>query len=236
MIQAVFFDIDDTLYHFTEANRLAASEVEIYVCKELKIESGAWKDAVKQAQLRIGARLGQSSPTTHNRQIRFQNALEILHKPIHPHGTKLYQLYWDTVLKNAVPEPGVERMLDLLKKKGIHLGIGSDMTSYIQNKKLEMLGLAPYFDSVVTSEEAGSDKPNSSIFQLCMEKAGCAPEECLFIGDNWEKDVAGACAVGMHCACYSRYSRPPGWGEEYCFNSYEDCIQGDRIRIGKLTI
>ncbi len=58
MIQAVFFDIDDTLYHFTEANRLAASEVEIYVCKELKIESGAWKDAVKQAQLQDRSQIG----------------------------------------------------------------------------------------------------------------------------------------------------------------------------------
>lgn len=236
MIKAVFFDIDDTLYHFTEAGRRAAREVEKYVCENLGIGADVWQDAAKKAQERIGARIGFDSPAIHNRQIRFQNALEILKQPIYPHGTRLYQIYWNTVLNNAAAEPGVEALLIRLKAKGIYLGIGSDMTSYIQNKKLEVLGLAEYFDSVVTSEEAGCDKPDSRIFHLCMEKAGCRAEECLFIGDNWKKDVAGACAAGMYSACYSKYSKTPGWGDEWCMKSYEECIRGEKIRIGNLTI
>lgn len=86
MIKAVFFDIDDTLYHFTEAGRLAAREVERYVYENLGIGPDVWQDAAKKAQERIGARIGFDSPAIHNRQIRFQNALEILKQPIYPTG------------------------------------------------------------------------------------------------------------------------------------------------------
>ena len=81
--------------------------------------------------------------------------------------------------------------------KGIRLGIGSDMTAWIQYKKLEKLELLTYFDFVVTSEEAGLDKPAPMFFNLCLKKAKCEPGECLFIGDNYLKDYRGALAAGM---------------------------------------
>lgn len=36
-----------------------------------------------------------------------------------------------------------------------------------------------------------------NFYELCIEKAGCLPEECLMIGDSLEKDVLGAKAAGM---------------------------------------
>ncbi|MCD7887241.1 MAG: HAD-IA family hydrolase, partial [Clostridiales bacterium] len=61
----------------------------------------------------------------------------------------------------------------------------------------ERLGLLDALDFVVTSEEAGVEKPDPGLFLLCAEKAGCLPEECLFIGDNLKKDVLGAQNAGM---------------------------------------
>ena len=52
-------------------------------------------------------------------------------------------------------------------------------------------------DFVVTSEEAGCEKPEKAFYELCIKKAGCLPEECLMIGDSLEKDVLGAKAAGM---------------------------------------
>ncbi len=51
---------------------------------------------------------------------------------------------------------------------------------------------------MVTSEEAGAEKPDVRLFALCAEKAGCTAEECVFVGDNLKKDVAGAKNAGMH--------------------------------------
>ncbi|MDD2981458.1 MAG: HAD-IA family hydrolase, partial [Hespellia sp.] len=105
-----------------------------------------------------------------------------------------------------------------------YLGIGSDMTSYIQNKKLEKMNIAKYFDAVVTSEEAGRDKPGPEIFELCAKKAGCQVEECLFIGDSEEKDYMGAKDVGMQARCYAKYSGGIKGKTKDNFNSYEEIM------------
>ena len=71
------------------------------------------------------------------------------------------------------------------------------MTAHIQFRKLEKLSLLSFVDFVVTSEEAGCEKPEKSFYELCIEKAGCLPEECLMIGDSLEKDVLGAKTAEM---------------------------------------
>lgn len=232
MIKAVFFDIDDTLFHFSKANQIAMEEVEQYVLGHLWIAPEELCDAINQAQMEIGARLGFDSAAFHNRQIRFQNALEILQQPIYPYAMQMYHIYWNTVLEYTIAEPGIPEVLKLLKKKQIFLGIGSDMTSYIQNKKLEKMQLSYFFQAVVTSEEAGMDKPGLPLFALCARKAGCRPEECLFIGDNPQKDIAGAKRAGMQYTCYSKYSNADTVDRKYCIESYEDCVQGETLVFG----
>ena len=59
-----------------------------------------------------------------------------------------------------------------LKERGIRIGIGTDMTAHIQYRRLEFLNLSPYIDFIVTSEEAGVEKPTPHLFELCVEKAG----------------------------------------------------------------
>ena len=47
-----------------------------------------------------------------------------------------------------------------LKKRKIRIGIGTDMTAYVQYRKLEAIGVTSYIDFIVTSEEAGAEKPH----------------------------------------------------------------------------
>ena len=71
------------------------------------------------------------------------------------------------------------------------------MSAIEQFRKLETLGLLDLVDFVATSEEAGVEKPHPAFFDLVVEKAGCAPGEILFVGDNLRKDALGASAAGM---------------------------------------
>lgn len=224
MIKAVFFDIDDTLFHFSGVHPHGMKAITNYLQETNNVSKESLNQALFQAQKIIGERIGYSAAAFHNRQIRFQNALEILGIPIYPYATRMYELYWNTIIEEAVPEPGICQLLKSLKEKGIYLGIGSDMTSYIQNKKLEKLGIAQYFDSVVTSEEAGIDKPDSGVFRLCISKAGYRPKECLFIGDHVEKDYKGAKAAGMQALCYAKYSGGVKADERANIFSYEQVL------------
>ena len=52
------------------------------------------------------------------------------------------------------------------------------------------------FDGVVISAEVGLHKPQPEIFLLGAERAGVAPEQCVFV-DDLRENCEGARAVGM---------------------------------------
>ena len=52
-----------------------------------------------------------------------------------------------------------------------------------------------YFDGLILSHEIGVRKPKAEFFQHCQQRAGTAPEHCLFI-DDMPDNVAGAQACG----------------------------------------
>ena len=57
-------------------------------------------------------------------------------------------------------------------------------------------------DCMVTSEEAGVEKPAPGIFNLCLEKLRLPAGEVCFVGDNLERDVKGAMAAGMQAVWF----------------------------------
>ncbi len=67
----------------------------------------------------------------------------------------------------------------------------------VQFRKLKNSGMDHYFTNVITSEEAGSKKPDPEIFQYSLRKTGALAADSLMIGDDLEVDMAGARQNGM---------------------------------------
>ena len=177
MVKAVFFDIDDTLYSYTEAHKPALKAMKEYAARELGVSEDAYDDYVRQAQAVVKRRVGRDCSTLHNRLIRFQCMLEILGRPIFPHAEVMGKLYWDTLIDHMQEEEGAGELLKTLKERGYYVGIGTNMTAGVQFRKLTKLGFGPWIDGMVTSEEAGVQKPDPKLFLLCAEKAGVSPEK-----------------------------------------------------------
>ncbi len=72
------------------------------------------------------------------------------------------------------------------------------------------LGLEPYLDFVVSSEEVGANKPAPAIFLAAVEKAGVKASEAVHVGDQYELDVVGARGVGINPVLIDRYDVTPG--------------------------
>ena len=208
MIKAVIFDIDNTLYGFDKANAAGIAAVAEYACRELNISAEDFSALHKKTQERLNQRMGKVA-ATHNRLIRYQNMLEELHLPLSPHVLKMEALFWDTLLEKAELTEGAEELFRTIKRMGILIGIGTNMTARMQFRKLEKLGLLPYTDFVLTSEEAGMEKPDPLFYEFCAEKAGCASGECLFIGDSYSHDARGAVRSGMKALWYCPDDRVP---------------------------
>ena len=96
------------------------------------------------------------------------------------------------------PREGVGETLAALRRRGLHLGIVSNIDEDQFHPLWDRIGLGRYFDAVTTSEEARSCKPHPGIYRHALGKAdGVSPEEVVFVGDSLEYDVAGANALGM---------------------------------------
>ena len=98
--------------------------------------------------------------------------------------------------------------LEILKQQNLILGLltnlDSDMAPICRG-----LGLEPYLDFVVTSKEAGADKPKPPIFLAALDKAGVNASEAVHVGDQYKMDVIGARGVGIKPILIDRYDIYP---------------------------
>jgi HAD superfamily hydrolase (TIGR01549 family) len=61
-----------------------------------------------------------------------------------------------------------------------------------QQHKIDVVGLAPHFDAIVISGAAGVAKPDPAIFELAAAQLDLAPSAIWHVGDSLQTDVAGA--------------------------------------------
>jgi REG-2-like HAD superfamily hydrolase len=109
--------------------------------------------------------------------------------------------------------------LILLKKRGFKLGLISNVDKKI-DEVYQSLGLLEHLDFVVTSHEAGCDKPDPRIFMAALEKAGVNPDEAIYVGDQYHLDVVGARNAGIKPILIDRYD----W-----FDDINDCPRIKRL-------
>ena len=189
---AFLFDTDNTLYPYDPAHNAAMKAVKEKVLVSFSISSDEFEQAFHEARSQVKNRL-KNTASSHSRLLYLQRMLEIMGL-----GSQVLlaldfeQTYWRSFLSNAILFDGVKDLLDDIRLLGIPTAIVTDLTSQIQFRKVVYFGLDRYFDYIVTSEEAGSDKPHQAPFKLALEKM--RPEgNCIWmIGDNAENDIAGA--------------------------------------------
>jgi putative hydrolase of the HAD superfamily len=111
------------------------------------------------------------------------------------------------------PCEGAVETLDELRRRGLRLGLisvcGEDVA-----RTWDESPFAGRFDSVVLSCSVGLAKPDPRIYRLAAEELGVAPEECLFVGDGANDELAGAERAGMRAAAILRPGEEePLWPE-----------------------
>jgi putative hydrolase of the HAD superfamily len=127
----------------------------------------------------------------------------------------LYEGQSEVGFASVEPREGAGETLAALRRRGLHLGVVSNIDDDQFHPLWDRLGLDPYFDAVTTSEEARSCKPHPGIYRHALGKAGdMAPEEVVFVGDTLDYDVVGAKALGMTAVLISDLpDRVEGGGE-----------------------
>ncbi len=209
MIRAVIFDLDDTLYEYGPLDKEAWGKVRELVCGKLGISVAAYEEAYSYGRRETKRQLGNVA-ASHNRLLYCQKTLEYLGVNPVPLSLRMYETYWGTFLEKMRLFDGVREFMDRMHERGITMMVCTDLTAHIQHRKIEALGIAEDIKYLVTSEEAGREKPAPEMFALCLEKLKKRPEEVCCIGDSLERDVKAALAAGMQAVQFypERPSRP----------------------------
>ncbi len=97
---------------------------------------------------------------------------------------------------NLVLFDDVAPALTDLKARGLILGLISNIEQDITDT-LERLNLPSWLGIIVTSLDAGANKPQPEIFRYALKQAGVQPTEALYVGDQYQVDVLGAERAGI---------------------------------------
>ena len=195
--KAVIFDTDNTLYAYGPAHASATRAAVSKACKLVGCSEDAFVAAYTSARAEVKSQLGETA-ASHSRLLYFQRTIEILGLRTQLLMTlDIEQTYWRNFLSSSVLFPDVRDFIFDLRSIGVRTAIITDLTAQIQFRKIIYFGLDDSFDYVVTSEEAGADKPNKAPFAIALNKLQVATDDIWMIGDDPISDIRGAAAFGM---------------------------------------
>ena len=194
-IRAVFFDLDDTLLDRKGTFLLYCDHMirTFFPNSISQTESEIIKHFIVEAD-KDGYEL---------RSVFYQTIVEKYSLPFS--AAELEQEWFCSFHRFCVPMDGLMETLKYLGAK-YKLGIITNGASLMQNKKIDSLGIRPFFDAIIISSEAGIKKPDEKIFRMACEALNADNKSAVFVGDNYEKDVMGAKNAGMHPVWMKRHS------------------------------
>lgn len=112
--------------------------------------------------------------------------------------------YTDVGIFENRPYPGVEEMLEGLKRKGYILAVASSKPERFVRRILDHFHLTGYFQEIVGSEMNGGRTSKAEVIEEALSRlhmSGCR-KDVIMVGDK-EHDVLGAREAGISCVAVS---------------------------------
>ncbi len=191
-INALLFDLDDTLYSRDAAFRKWA---QIFAREDLKLaeDDPHYQETIEQiVALDDG---GYSSRIVLFSKIKEAHPLLLQHSV-----DQLLQTYNRRFFDYVWAGEETQGLLTALKGAGLPFGIITNGATFRQLRKINILGFDQLTSCIFVSEQFGCKKPDATIFLAAADCLGHEPGHILFVGDNPLRDIWGAHQVGMHTA------------------------------------
>ena len=200
--KGVLIDIDDTLYPYWPSHIKALNQTLLFLKKTYPLIFGhltldQFNETYQKHRKIVIERLYPNG-MCRNRYILFLSWMESLNiKRAYVLAQRLENIYWKSFIENIKPDPKAMNFLNYCYQHSIKVVALTDMQAEIQIKKLKRLKMDRLISYLVTSDEAGKEKPYKNIFRLSLKKLGLKASEVIMIGDNDQKDLKGAAAIGI---------------------------------------
>jgi putative hydrolase of the HAD superfamily len=213
-VQAVFFDLDDTLCGYWDAAKTG-----LRAAFDLHPAPGKTTDELIAAWANEFRRFAHELKTSHWYEIYLTQGgvtrVQLINETLQSLGIDDPELAWrigeaygrerDARLKLF---PEAIEVLDALKGR-FPLGLITNGPADIQRQEIETLGIGDYFDHVFIEGELGLGKPHPTVMRRAERSVGLSGREILFVGNSYAHDIVPAFEAGWATAWVRRPSDVP---------------------------
>ncbi len=213
-IEAIIFDLDDTLY-----------PERAYVFSGFSAVAEAFRDLLGDPVATVARMRELFDPNRRRRvfdSILQERGIDVDHALVND-MIHAYRSHGPTIALH----PDADDVLSLLRK-GNKLGLITDGHSESQWGKIDSLRLRDRFDKIIVTSELGPDraKPHPRAFELMAERLGVEHSACVYVADNVAKDFIAPNSLGWTTVrilrpdgIYSDTTPPPGGTPQHEINT-----------------
>lgn len=182
-IQAVLFDLDDTLYlendYFAGGFRAVIDELNH---RQTPTPRTATADLLRFHHLAREGVFDRASTIWGFPRVWIPDLIAVFRE----HDPEIQLL------------PGAELVLEETRDR-YKIGLVTDGHADVQLRKIDRLGVRPWFESVIVADSLGREfwKPEPLGLLKCLEELDVAPGSAVYVGDNPDRDTQGARNAGM---------------------------------------
>ena len=125
-----------------------------------------------------------------------------------------FAIFMKTLINSIELMPNFKSIMPFIQS--YKLAVMSEDTSDLTFPKLKKFDLLNRFNLVITSDRIGEMKPTLSYYKAIFRDFNVEPNECVVIGDNYEKDLKIAQDMGATTIKYGKKDmRADFWINDY---------------------
>lgn len=193
MIRNVLFDLDDTLFDFHKAEKIALTKTLVHFGIDPTEETLALYSTINAAHWKR-LELGEIS-REEVKVGRYRELFKTIGVECDPVKATAY--YESMLAIGHYFMPGAPELLEELYRK-YRLYIVSNGTAKVQEGRIGSSGIAKYMDGIFISQILGANKPDKQFFDTCFaEIPDFSLSETVIIGDSLSSDIKGGINAGI---------------------------------------
>lgn len=198
MIENVLLDLDDTLLSFRKSEKKAIKKT----LAAMGLRRG--KSVIRlysavNAQMWKKLEMGEMT-----REQILVERFRILFRElgVSADAFKAKQLYEENLKNSVFFVRGAKSFLKKAHKK-YRLYLVSNGTAAVQDRRIEIAGIARYFNGIFISERVGFVKPDKAFFDACFSFIpDFSRDKTVIVGDSLSSDIAGGINAGIRTCLF----------------------------------
>lgn len=201
-VSTVMFDLGDTLFEPLNSSSIMENLEAVASTVKFDADPRELLTEFRRTRTRIEQELSDSNSTFYLHREFIGKVVSALFATFDcPIADELVEQFCDAqrdaVVANLRPRSDCAQTLENLRGFGYKLAIVSNIDDEWLEPISNKWNLERMVDKILSSEQARSCKPDSSIFLQACRMIDAPPHEVIFVGDSFVNDVEGSKTVGM---------------------------------------